>query len=62
MVKRNQLGAACYVGDTMKDYVAAKRAKVAFVHAAYGFGEVEEAVIHINKIEEISKVVELIFQ
>ena len=32
-----------YVGDTEADYMSAKAAGCAFIHAAYGFGEVPEA-------------------
>ena len=43
MVKRNHLASPLYVGDTHMDQEAAAQARVPFLHAAYGFGEVEEA-------------------
>lgn len=39
---RNGYQSAVYVGDTVWDYEAAKRADVPFVHAAYGFGTVAD--------------------
>lgn len=43
LMKRNGIGMdeACYVGDTMGDYTATKKAGIPFVLAEYGFGEVE---------------------
>ena len=39
---------AVYIGDTKGDQEAAKLAGISFIHAAYGFGQVEDAdaVIH----------------
>ncbi|WP_099205451.1 HAD family hydrolase [Scatolibacter rhodanostii] len=42
VVERNKLKNPVYVGDTLWDYEAAIAAKVPFIHAAYGFGEVPE--------------------
>ncbi len=48
MIEKHNLASAIYVGDIMGDYIATKEAGIPFVHAAYGFGEVEhpDAVIH----------------
>lgn len=43
VVKRNHLASPLYVGDTHMDQEAAAQAGVPFLHAAYGFGEVEGA-------------------
>ena len=43
VVKRNHLASPLYVGDTHMDQEAAAQAEVPFLHAAYGFGEVEGA-------------------
>jgi len=40
-----------YIGDTISDYKAALEAKVPFIHAAYGFGEVE----NVTKIKDITE-------
>lgn len=41
VVERNQLKSPIYFGDTGMDYEAASGAGVPFLHAAYGFGEVD---------------------
>lgn len=48
MIEKHQLASAIYVGDITADFIATKEAGIPFVHAAYGFGEVEnpDAVIH----------------
>ena len=48
IVQRNELKNPVYVGDTVWDAEAAKSAGVPFIHAAYGFGQVEDA----NSIRE----------
>ncbi|MEA5039691.1 MAG: HAD family hydrolase [Clostridiaceae bacterium] len=40
---RNDFEKAIYVGDTLWDQEAAKRAGLPFLHAAYGFGKVPDA-------------------
>lgn len=55
VLERNQLTNAIYVGDTMGDYKATIFAKIPFVFAAYGFGEVPKAERKINKISEVLK-------
>lgn len=41
VVERNRLQSPVYIGDTILDYEAARSAGVPFIHAAYGFGQVE---------------------
>ena len=47
VIQRNHLDQSFYVGDTAMDAEAAADAGIPFVHAAYGFGQVNgaEAVI-----------------
>lgn len=47
-IEKHHLTSAIYVGDIEADYIATKEAGIPFVHAAYGFGPVEnpDAVIH----------------
>lgn len=40
VAERNGLRSPVYVGDTVLDQVAAQKAGVPFIHAAYGFGQV----------------------
>ena len=46
---RNQLTSAVYVGDTQGDLDAADFAAIPFIHAAYGFGQVNRAVPKIDE-------------
>lgn len=42
-----------YLGDTEKDRLAAEKAGVSFIHAAYGFGRVETETAAIHHISEL---------
>ncbi|HMM06570.1 MAG TPA: HAD family hydrolase [Clostridiales bacterium] len=42
-----------YIGDTEKDRLAAGKAGVSFLHAAYGFGHLETETPSINKISDL---------
>lgn len=42
--KRCGLSRPVYIGDTISDFEAAESAEIDFIHAAYGFGEVDCAV------------------
>ena len=55
IIKRNNLKNAIYVGDTMGDKEAARYAKVPFVYASYGFGEVDEYDYLINSISDLGE-------
>ena len=44
VMERNQLDRCLYIGDTQKDYEATLQAGIPFVHAAYGFGTIQETV------------------
>lgn len=53
LVKKYNLKNVAYIGDTIKDYEAAKQAKVDFIHAAYGYGIVN----YPNKINNINELI-----
>lgn len=57
IIKRNNLKSPVYVGDTISDAESAKVAKIPFVYARYGFGDVEEYDYVIDSFEEILKLV-----
>lgn len=59
VVSRNHLTKAVYVGDIQGDYEASMEAGVDFIHAAYGFGTVEQEVLAIQTFHELPKVMEL---
>lgn len=53
IIKRNNLKNPVYVGDTITDAESAKVAKIPFVYARYGFGQVEKYDYVIDSFEEI---------
>lgn len=61
IVERNGLNEAVYVGDIQGDYDASREADVKFIHAAYGFGTIEQKVPAIHELEELPALVEEIF-
>ena len=44
VVERNGLKRPLYIGDTQGDFDAAAKAGVPFLHAAYGFGQIDRPV------------------
>ena len=56
VVERNQLTDAIYVGDIQGDYDAALEAGITFVHAAYGFGTIEQETAKIDSLAELPNV------
>lgn len=61
IVTRNHMDAAVYVGDIQGDYDASCKAGVGFIHAAYGFGTIQETVAKVEKFAELPEVVECYF-
>jgi phosphoglycolate phosphatase len=53
VAKRNNIDNIIYIGDTNGDYLATKKAGGTFIHAAYGFGEIEDETAKINDITEL---------
>ncbi len=51
VIQRNHLESPVYVGDTLLDYEAAQAARVPFIHAAYGFGQVEGVLAIASPLE-----------
>lgn len=58
---KEKIDAVIYVGDTLKDYVESTKAGVKFIHAAYGFGIIDNAPYKINNLEELIDLVDKIF-
>lgn len=61
VVERNGLKNPVYVGDTKTDGEAAHKASVPFIHAAYGFGKVEECEGKIYQLDQLGEMLEQIF-
>ena len=57
LAERNGLTAACYVGDIQSDCDATFKAGLPFIHAKYGFGEIDTEVPFIMSFGELTKVV-----
>ncbi len=53
IIERNNLKKSIYVGDTISDKMAAEYAKIPFVYASYGFGNVTEYDYKINHINDL---------
>lgn len=60
IVKRNNLKAPVYVGDTQGDYEACKKAGVPFIWAAYGFGHPEDDDYYYFKLEKFQQLESLL--
>lgn len=58
IMERNKLERAVYVGDTQGDCNAANSAGIPFIHAKYGFGNINEEVVYINSISELTALAE----
>lgn len=55
IIRRNNLTAPIYVGDTEGDLNAARYAGIPFVYAKYGFGQVSEYDWVIEKFDDLLK-------
>jgi len=61
VAERNGLTDVVYVGDIQSDYNASKEAGVGFIHAAYGFGRIDEAVAAISCIAQLPQAISVFF-
>lgn len=60
LIERNNIKNPVYIGDTQGDYEACRKANVDFIHAAYGFGKVED-VPKIDSIDELPSLLNEIY-
>ena len=49
------------MGDTLKDKIESEKAHVKFIHAAYGFGNINDKSLKINNLNELILKVEEAF-
>lgn len=61
VAERNGLTDVVYVGDIQSDYNASKEAGVGFIHAAYGFGRIDEEVAAISCIAQLPQAISVFF-
>lgn len=57
LIKRNNLASPIYVGDTEGDLTAARFAKIPFVYAKYGFGQVNHYDEVIETFDDLLEIV-----
>ena len=57
-----QLEEIIYVGDTKKDLNESIKAGVKFIHASYGFGQIEEEVLKTSKLKELPDLIKKVFK
>lgn len=62
LADRNGLTKAVYVGDIQGDYNSACEAGVGFIHAKYGFGNIDADVPEINSITELPEAADKYFK
>lgn len=58
VAKRNKLDRAFYVGDIQGDYDATAQAGLEFIHAAYGFGTVKQAVPELPQFSALPELID----
>ena len=61
VAERNGLTDVVYIGDIQSDYNASREAGVGFIHAAYGFGTIDEEVPVIRCIAELPEAIKNYF-
>ncbi len=53
IIRRHRLTTPVYIGDTMGDFRAAREAGIPFVHASYGYGQVDSPDFAISRISDL---------
>lgn len=56
LIEKYGLKNPVYVGDTMGDFLSARHAGIPFIHARYGFGEVEAPDFAVDSFEDLLKI------
>lgn len=62
MMEKAGVDEVIYVGDTQKDFDAALKARVKFIHANYGFGKIDRKVTELNILKELPSYIEKLFK
>lgn len=59
--EREKIDEVIYIGDTLKDKIEATKAGAKFIHAAYGFGQIDNYEYRIDSFDELPKLVNVLF-
>ena len=62
MKKNKKIDEVIYIGDTNKDKIESEKAKVKFIHAAYGFGKIENYPYKIENLKQLDAMVKKVFK
>ncbi|MDD6301690.1 MAG: HAD family hydrolase [Bacillales bacterium] len=62
MKEKENIDEVIYIGDTKKDMDESFKAGVKFIHAAYGFGKIDNAQYKISSLNELPSLVDSIFK
>ena len=57
ITSRNEGFKVFYVGDTYDDFISASKAKVNFLYAKYGYGEVKGCDIELETFSSINEII-----
>ena len=61
IIKDNDIKDAIYVGDTYKDMISAKEAKIPFIQCLYGFSEDLDCNYKIKNIYDLREIIDKIY-
>ena len=53
-----RLNEVFYIGDTLKDKIESEKANVNFIHAKYGFGNINSQCLSIHSLDELPNLIE----
>lgn len=56
--EKYRLNEVFYIGDTLKDKIESEKANVNFIHAKYGFGNINSQCLSINSLDELPNLIE----
>ena len=59
--EKEKIDRVIYVGDTNKDKIESLKANAMFIHAAYGFGIIENDEYKINSLDELPDLIDNLF-
>lgn len=55
IIRRHHLESPVYIGDTQGDFLATRQTGIPFVHAAYGYGQVDSPEYVISRISDLPR-------